>query len=200
MGIFSLFSSNKSSQQESGLSHLFLNMKVSDEFARIYEFDQTRCVGKYFSEGFELASSKKDFGICSWSNETGFITKLIPFAQADATGSFYSVWLTDEDLEKCPILVFGSEGGVHLVANNLNQLLRLISYDCEPMVDFEGVTFSRDINDYEASPMNDEYKRILTELGIQPIAEALEVTELINTVQNTYETKFSEWLKKYIPE
>ena len=63
---------------------------------------------------------------------------MLPFAQANGSGSVYALWRVDdrEDLGALPVVVLGSEGGFHVVARNLAELLQLLGFDAEIAVDW----------------------------------------------------------------
>jgi cell wall assembly regulator SMI1 len=76
----------------------------------------------------------------------------VPFAQANASGSLYELWLQDkDDLTGVPVVTFGDEGGQHVVARSLAVLLQIVGYDAEALVDHDEVSFYRDDDDYEPS-------------------------------------------------
>src|SRR5689334_19351679 len=67
-----------------------------------------------YAEGFGLTDYNDTSGLrAGWSKDPGFLARLVPFAQANGTGSFYALWRLDDraDLAGLPIVVFGDEGG-----------------------------------------------------------------------------------------
>jgi hypothetical protein len=92
--------------------------------------------GNDYAEGFELEFGDKPSS-GSWSSEKGFSDSFVGFATADGSGSFYAFWIVDEDLEKCPIVAFGNEGEAHVVAENMLQLIRLLTCDTEISIDLD---------------------------------------------------------------
>ena len=60
----------------------------------------------------------------------------MPFAQATGGGSFYALWSDGQTktTSDMPVVVFGDEGGAHVVAENVRGLLQLLTYGVEPMV------------------------------------------------------------------
>jgi hypothetical protein len=46
------------------------------------------------------------------------------------------------------VVLFGSEGGYHVVAENIQQLLHLLTYDVEPMTSWESVFYYKDKQDH----------------------------------------------------
>src|SRR6478735_7263510 len=107
--------------------------------AKLYEFQSEH--DDFFSDGFELIVEDKS-ALHSWSEAPEFLDALFPFAQANGSGSTYALWLREGgSLDDAPVVIFGDEGGVHLVAENLATLLRLLGYDQEPMVGLDEVYY-----------------------------------------------------------
>src|SRR2546430_16116125 len=82
---------------------------------------------EHCSAGFELTAYGDTSGLeAGWSKAPEFLGRLVPFGQATHSGSFYALWRVDDraDLATLPVVVFGDEGGQHVVARNLRELLR----------------------------------------------------------------------------
>jgi hypothetical protein len=137
------------------------------ELDLLREFDQ-RLGPVFHSDGFELI----DFGdvsyVDSWSAKPAFLERVLAFAQANGSGSVYALWRPDDgaDLAKAPVVVFGDEGGVHVVARDIRDLLRLLTLDTEISVDWERAYFWRE--EEEHSPGHDRYLAWLVALGLLP--------------------------------
>lgn len=103
----------------------------------------------YFSQSFELIGYGASAGIETWSSDPGFTGRFRTFAQANGSGSTYALWLLDdrEDLATVPIVAFGDEGGIHLVARDLRDLYRLLGCDRYVYVFPEGISFSDEEED-----------------------------------------------------
>jgi hypothetical protein len=155
----------------------------------------------YFSEGFELIVDDKS-GLTTWSDNPNFLRQLIPFAQADGTGSFYALWANgNKNLSQAPIIVFGSEGSFYIVANNLLEFLELISLDVEPIVDNDGVYYSKDDANYEQSPNLRKYKKWLRlHYHVSSISNNFAAEEIVDYAQNAYQEPFWIWTSQFIPE
>ncbi|MGW6023062.1 hypothetical protein [Streptomyces sp. NPDC055099] len=82
------------------------------------------------------------------------LDRLVPFAQATGSGSFYALWRCDDcaDLATLPVILFGDEGDLDVVASGLRELLRLLAIDHEWYLSQE----ERDV-DEEHSPAHGEY-------------------------------------------
>ncbi|CAN5222214.1 hypothetical protein BH11BAC5_BH11BAC5_17680 [soil metagenome] len=149
-----------------------------------------------YSQGFYLLVDDK-IGIKTWSENKEFLKRLMPFAQANGTGSTYGIWNngTDKPINELPIVVFGDEGGVHIVAENISQLLQMLTFDTEIMVDFDNAYFYKDEEDFEESKDNSAYKNWLKEnLNLEPTNEP---NEIIRNSQKIFKEPFDIWFGQY---
>ncbi|MFI0714353.1 hypothetical protein ACH4SK_27620 [Streptomyces inhibens] len=91
------------------------------ELNLLKEFDD-QCTD-FYSPGFELREYNND---SSWSDSASpeFYDRVIPFAQATSSGSFYALWRCDDraDLATLPVILFGDEGDLYISAHNLLDL------------------------------------------------------------------------------
>jgi hypothetical protein len=133
--------------------------KLPKELENLIIFQDTLVDSSYFSDGFEIIMSGKEGLQYGWSEEENFLHKLIPFASANSSGSIYSLWINDNEksLSQIPVVVFGDEGGVHIVAENILQLLHLLTYDVEIDVDEDGVEYFKHNEKYKESKNRKEY-------------------------------------------
>ena len=127
------------------LTKEFGSYRVPDLLMKLAEFE-TDCSSGYFSESFEFSFDPDKYGLKTYSENEVFLNSFVEFAQADAGGSTYAVWIQEgvTDLNSAPIVVFGSEGGVHVIAKDMSELLEILAYDAEPMVDWDEVFYYRD--------------------------------------------------------
>jgi hypothetical protein len=168
--------------------------KVPTELEDIIIFQSNLPNREFYSDGFEIILIAKDW-LKSWSEEENFINKLIPFAQANYSGSFYAIWINNNEkpLNQLPILVFGDEGGVHIVAENILQLLHLLTYDAEILVDENAAYFSKE--KHEASKNLKEYLKYIKEkYNLEPISET---ERIIKIAQEKYQRQFNNWFNQY---
>ncbi|MCQ4140620.1 hypothetical protein [Chryseobacterium sp. EO14] len=175
----------------------FVGFELPKELILLNEFDNN--VSDYYSEGFELALDDKS-GIATWSENKDFLDRLMPFAQANASGSIYALWDDGENKElvNLPVVVFGDEGGYHVVAENIIGLLQLLTFDTEISVDYDEVYFYKDEEDYEESHNLSLYKNWLKEnLNLEPIENT---EEIIEKAQQKYKSKFDNWVGQYYSE
>jgi len=174
----------------------FLPHQVPKALGELLEFQSS--VKGFFSSGFELADDDKG-GIETWSSDSAFLDCLYPIGMANGSGSTYALWLENEgDLATAPVVVFGDEGGVHVVAEDIVSLLRILTFDTEPMIDDEKVVYYRDEDDYEPSDGAAEYVAWLTKhFNQKPVSGSNEVEELVNAAQKRFAKPFATWMKRY---
>lgn len=177
----------------------FADRRIPDELLALQDFEQNYSKDAYYTEGFELIDDDK-YGLSTWSKHPSFLDRLIPFAQADGTGSFYAIWVNEaQNLNRSPIVVFGSEGGCHIVATQLLELLQLLSIDVEPLVDLDGVYYYRDEENYEPSPNVRKYKKwLVQQYQLSSIYNNFEAEQLVEKAQDRYQESFLDWMNQYL--
>jgi hypothetical protein len=173
--------------------------EVPAALAKLVELDAK--IDGYFSAGFELGPDDKT-GIKTWSTDAGFVDSLFPIGQANGSGSTYALWLDKagkaSDLDAAPVVVFGDEGGVHVIAENIKTLLRILTFDSEPMIDTDGVTFYKDPDDHEPSAGAEDYvKWLAKQLEQKPVKNAKEIEGLVKAAQKKFAKPFAAWMKQY---
>lgn len=150
-----------------------------------------------YSQGFSVFFAEW----LSYNDDPEFCKRILYFAQANGSGSNYAIWddETGKPVEQMPIVVFGDEGGVHIVAKNFLQLLHLLTYDTEISVSWDDVYFYHDDeDDYEESPDLDEFLHWLKEdYGLDQIQSDEEANQIITAAKEKYQAAFDEWFKKY---
>lgn len=182
---------------EEELINHFQGLKIPSKLLALLIFDNEIAQDEYFSEGFEFSLDEDKMGLKTYSNDETFLNSIIEFANADATGSTYGFWLKDNEsnLEKAPIVVFGSEGGFHVVAKNLDELLQLLTFDCEPMIDWDSVYYYKDPNDFEPSNKIEEYTNWLQkEFSLETLSDT---EQIIEDAQQLYKDEFYNWVGKF---
>jgi len=178
----------------------FMGYPVPAILVDLLAFETDNALDDYYSESFELIVDDKKYGLSIWSKETNFLNQLFPFAQADSNGSFYAFWLNKGgNLNTAPIVVFGSEGGYHVVADNLLSLLRLLSLDVESMVDEDGVYYYKDEENYEPSLYSRKFKKWLREYYfLSPISTNFVAAQLVEEAQDLYQELFLLWMAPFV--
>jgi len=182
------------------LAKAFGKRQIPEILLELLNFVNTVSKDNWFSEGFEFSIDEEKYGLKTYSEENDFLHSLIEFAKADGTGSTYAIWIknNDESLENMPIVAFGSEGGYHIVSENIKGLLEILSYDVEPMIDWDTVDYYKDEDDYEASEYIEIYQKWLTEnYQIQVTNNA---DKIVENAQEKYQEEFELWVGKYYSE
>ncbi|UEG48959.1 hypothetical protein LK994_09955 [Ferruginibacter lapsinanis] len=149
-----------------------------------------------YSNGFGLFAEGR-FPIQYLSKEEGFLNQLMPFADGSPI-AVYSLWDdgTDRKLNTMPVVVFGDEGGVHVVAEDIFSLMQLLTFDTPISVDIDKVFFYKDTNTYEKSLHHELYKSWLKEnFQLESINDT---TKIIKTAQEKYKEQFDCWCGKYL--
>ena len=179
------------------LEDFFQELSVPSKLLALLKFDHEIAQQRYFSDGFEFALDKEKLGLKTYSGDESFLNSVYEFANADATGSTYGFWLKDgnSNLDIAPIVVFGSEGGFHVVAKNLDGLLQILSYDSEPMIDWDEVHYYKNIDDFEPSHKSKEYRDWLKQqCGLEPVDS---VDEIVEQAQQEYKASFDDWVGRF---
>ena len=197
MGVYQLHIQEYTMSTKNELVEYFQGLTLPSNFLPLVSFDQEVAPDTYFSQGFEFLIDEEKFGLKTYSENTEFLNAIYEFASADGSGSSYGFWLKDGNLnlEFAPIVVFGSEGGFHIVARNFNELLQILTFDCEPMIDWDDVNYYRDPEDFEPSEKRAKYCDWLKDKC------GFEVTENANTIvevaQQEYQQLFKAWVSKF---
>ena len=182
---------------EEDLVSYFQELSVPKKLLELLKFDTEVVQRNYFSDGFEFSLDKERVGLKTYSTDEKFLSSIYEFANADGTGSTYGFWLKDgnRNLDEVPIVVFGSEGGFHVVARNLNELLQVLTFDIEPMIDWDNVFYYKDPDDFEPSSKSTEYRDWLkTECSLDPIDNA---DRIVEAAQIELKDSFNDWVGKF---
>lgn len=170
--------------------------EIPTELEKLIYFQNNISSFENYVDGFGVLIDDKS-GLMSWSEDEIFLNRLFPFAQANGAGSFYAIWNdgTNQPLNQMPVVVFGDEGGVHIVAANILHFLHLLTYDAEIGVDFDEAYFYRDEESYEESEDLREYlKWIKGDYGFDQIEEP---NLVIKEAQEKYKESFDRWFGEY---
>ncbi|MDI9340534.1 MAG: hypothetical protein QM534_08175 [Sediminibacterium sp.] len=163
------------------------------ELEKLAEFQNKTSSFENYSQGFGLYIQNKSV-LKRWSNNDEFLNHLYPFAQADGCGSMYVIWDngSGSSLSEMPIVVFGDEGDVHIVAENLKSLLHLVSYDVEISA-LDKIDFWDKDEDYEPSKdLNKYLKWLEMEFGLTQVKKP---DAIVKAAQKNYKKAFSSWMK-----
>ncbi|BFM45016.1 hypothetical protein CFS9_36570 [Flavobacterium sp. CFS9] len=172
----------------------FGNYALPADLVKLYEFEQEYGPETY-SECFGLTITEDKTGIKTWSEKEEFYNSFIEFAGANGSGSSYAYWLINEDLNDCPIVVFGDEGGIHIVAENTSKLIHLLTLDTEISVDFDSVYFYKDEEYYEENENKEEFQQwVKKEFSFDPLETNEEIEEIVSEAQNKYKKRLNDFL------
>jgi hypothetical protein len=157
-----------------------------------------------FAQGFALLADDKGLikNFCgsdgkpfaSKANTKEFLAALMPLADANGTGSGYVVWNDgkSKSIDQMPIVIFGDEGGVFVVAQNLSELLQIVAADIEPSVDLDGVTFYRGADEDGSAQIGAFRKWLKENFGV---TAAKKPEQLVRKAQKKTQSAFEAWLK-----
>jgi len=146
----------------------------------------------HYARGFELLPATGQSLLRTYSEDETFLDTLTEFAQADGTGSMYVLWHKSET--ENPVAVFGSEGGFHIVARNLSELLEILVFDTEPVVDWDGVTYFK-TDPGETSLYSSAFRGWVSGrlAGIHPALP----DQVVRHARERYGAEFAAWMSLY---
>lgn len=166
------------------------------DLERLFKFEKEYGGGTY-ADGFCL-NLIDNTGLETYSEEESFLNSFIEFATATAGGSTYAIWVINENLEKCPVVVFGDEGGIHLVAKNTEDLVRLLSYDVEISVDWNAAYFYKDEDQNNESEHRGAFLAwSKANSGLKPIQTDEEAAVIIQEANDQFADSLYDFLVKY---
>ncbi|MFD2940391.1 hypothetical protein [Flavobacterium notoginsengisoli] len=175
----------------------FGDYALPEDLIKLYKFQQ-EYGSETYSECFGLLIIDNKTGIKTWSEEEEFYNSFIEFAGANGSGSSYAFWLIDNDLNNCPIVVFGDEGGIHVVAENIRKLIHLLTLDTEISVDFDSCYFYKDEEYYEENENKEEFQKwVKTQFNLDALKSNEETEEILNEAKVKYKRKLNEFLTKF---
>lgn len=175
----------------------FNGLSLPNRLLSLLKFDHKIAQNSCFSDGFEFSVDKEKIGLKTYSDNGEFLNAIYEFANADGTGSSYGFWLKDgnTNLEQVPIVAFGSEGGFHVVSNNFDELLQILTFDSEPMIDWDEISYYKDPDDFEPSAKSSEYRDWLnSECSLSTIDN---VDEIVEKAQKLHKESFNAWVAKF---
>lgn len=177
-------------------SRNFTGFEMPRILKQLVEFDNSLPPGEAFSQGFEFGNYEDKLGVKTYSAEPDFYNNLIEFAWATAGGSTYAFWIRNDNknLEHAPIVVFGGEGGVHVVAVNLLALLQILTFDTEPMVSWDRVYYYKSEDDEPSERHNNYTAWLAKHFGIEKTNNA---DVIVADAQRKYQEEFRAWMGRY---
>ncbi|WP_055548379.1 hypothetical protein [Streptomyces sp. NBRC 110028] len=101
--------------------------------------------GQFFAPGFEMFAYNDDLDWFCGDAPDAYLDRLIPFAYATGSGSYYALWRCDDraDLATLPVICFGDEGDLRVEACDLRGLFRLLAAEAEDPEDRDRVAPAR---------------------------------------------------------
>ena len=99
-----------------------------------------------------------------------------------------------QKLEDAPIVVFGSEGGVHIVAEDIRGMLEILATDAEVAVDWDSIYYYADEED-EGSEYHAEYIQWVKEILGTSLRHADQVVE---AAHKKLQSRLVEWMKPFL--
>ncbi|MBS7229398.1 hypothetical protein KHA90_00030 [Flavobacterium psychroterrae] len=172
----------------------FGNHEIPADLKKLYEIEHIYGA-ENLSECFSLNSIDKT-GLKSYSDDEAFYNSFIEFASANGSGSTYAYWLIDNDLNKCPIVVFGDEGGVYIVAENTQQLIHLLTLGTEISVDYDEVSFYDLDEDQEPLYRNEYLEWVKRNFDLEPISQKKSI-KILTDAKQKYQKQLNEFLAKF---
>jgi hypothetical protein len=147
----------------------------------------------HYSDGFELREYGGDAGLHTWSEHPEFLSRFIPFAQANHSGSHYALWRCDDraDPATLPVVFVGDEGDLYVIARDLTELFRLLAIDSEPVSQGFGDADSVE----EHSEGHHEFLTWLDQtFGLGPPEDA----EALWTGRKAHDDRFRAWAGRFV--
>lgn len=124
---------------------------MSDAYSPIPELNslkefQDSLGGQFFAPDFELFAYNDDLDWFCGDAPDAYLDRLIPFAYATASGSFYALWRCDDraDLATLPVIGFGDEGDLWVEARDLRELFQFLAAEADDPEDRARVAPARE--------------------------------------------------------
>jgi hypothetical protein len=177
-------------------SNNFSGFDIPDTLQQLIAFENSLPQNVPFCQGFKLGNYENKMAVKCYSEDPAFCNRLVEFAYASEGGSVYAFWIRDtsRSLEHAPIVVFGDEGGVHIVAVNLLALLQILTFDTAPTIDWDLVYYYKG-KESEPSSLHQEYMDWLLEyFGIEATDDP---GAIVADAQQKHQEAFRTWMGQY---
>ena len=170
---------------------------IPDELVKLLEFENNIAKNEFYAAGFELTVTEEKYGLKTYSENVEFLNSILEFANADGSGSSYGFWSKNgaQNLKMAPIVIFGGEGGFHVVASNILELFQILLYDTEPMVSWDKVYYYKDESDFEPSEQSAAFKKWVAENF--KIDLTYKADDIVKAAQIKQQEEFKTWMEKY---
>lgn len=167
------------------------------ELNALHEF-QAEAGYENYADGFGLDDWNDTSGLeAGWSKDPEFLAALVPFARATGGGSFYALWRIDDraDAATLPVVVFGDEGGQHVVARDLRELLQILTFDAEPSIDWDRVYFYRGEDDEHRDAHQDYVAWLAEHFQLSPVTDA---DAVVAAAQAEFGARFTAFTARFL--
>ena len=174
----------------------FHHHEIPDAFARLVEFQNSQAAP--FCRGFSLAIDDRK-KLLPISEKREFLDALCPLGPANSAGALYALWAREgeKQLDHSPVLTFGDEGSVHVVAEDVPQLLRILTFDAEPMIDADSVLFMKDDSEPQSPGAMAYALWFEKHVHHKPAKDSAEVELIVRSAQSLLEKPLQSWLKHF---
>jgi len=171
--------------------------------------------GESFADSFYLNDDIDDDFFETWLDSDQvdeekckeYAESMLVFANADGTGGAYAMWVQEgnSDLEEAPIIFYSSEGEIEIVAQNLKELIKILSWGVEAISFchyFDEDDYYKEFLEYQPNFL--AFRKWMQEsLNIKPVnidelitgeeEASQEVEELVEEAQKKYKKVFNTW-------
>lgn len=187
--------------EPTAFAELFRGQAVPDELSRLLTFQNE--VDTQYSRGLHLALERADGLENGWSSEPAFLERLVAFAVASASGSFYALWNPQDGSapSQWPVIAFGDEGGEWVVASHARELLQLAALDVEPTIMYDRAYFyvGEDDDDEDQDDGSDAlhvYRKWLhTTFGLEAVKDP---DLVVKAAQERWQAPFDAWKDNFL--
>lgn len=177
------------------LKKSFNNLEIPETLNKLIDFVFYTSPTTFFSQGFALTIDEQKIGLKTYSEDPNFYNNIFEFADADITGSSYAFWINDKEtnLEYAPIVISGSDGDIHIIANNIKELLLILAADCDVYVSYDSVDY---YCDDELSSVNIQLYLdwLKNEFGYKNIENP---NDIVQRAKEIHQSKFNDWSEQF---
>ena len=155
---------------------------------------------RFLAPGFELLEFGNQTGIRTWSQDPEFLGALHTFAQASASGSQYALWRMEDrgGTTSCPVVVFGDEGGLGVVARSLPELFQQVAAGQALSVGDYTAWFHHVEDRNESDGVDERFLVWLADrYGLDP---AEDPNAMIDVAVRQYGELFARWMGRFVDD
>lgn len=202
------------SQTQSNLlekfTELYKPFAVPNTLKKLIEIEEKLGADNYVVSFYLNPENAEDFFYLNFSEDEEINKKVsqhfLPLSNLDGTGGSAGFWLKDgrnTDLENAPIIAFGSEGAINVVAKNIKDFIYILSLGIEGM---DG-KYPQYIADGEVAYRREyfmEYRKWLKNtMNIEPVKDwkrqdtPKKIVELQKEANDLYKIELYRMLSKY---